>query len=113
MLCSDYEHYVTRHHFSQVFDAIVQLVEEGQDKKNSTKEELRISRHWVSIDNVGINFMGRFVPDTEYDPSIFQSALSAEAKVNFEAWLRETTTLAVNTEINVQLGFVLVVHDFY
>lgn len=90
-------------------DAIVQLVEERGKKKNSgdvdvVPDEVRKVRHWVSIEQAGMHFKGRFVPDSEYDPEAFTTSLSEEAKVNFEAWLRETTTLAVKTEINVQLG---------
>jgi hypothetical protein len=92
----------------QVMDAIVQLVEEGQKRATNAVDDadpdVRNIRNWVSIEQAGINFRGRFVPDNEYDPESFNSRLSPAAKVNFEAWLRETTTLAVNTEINVQLG---------
>lgn len=93
---------------NMVMDAIVQLVEEGKKRFISDNEnenpDVRTVRNWVSIEQAGINFRGRFVPDNEFDPTSFDSSLSPEAKVNFEAWLRETTTLAVNTEINVQLG---------
>lgn len=90
-------------------DAIVQLVEERGKNKNSgdidaNSDDCRKVRNWVSIEQAGLNFKGRFVPDSENDPEAFTTSLSEEAKVNFEAWLRETTTLAVKTEINVQLG---------
>ena len=92
----------------KVMDAIVQLVEERGKNKNSDSEalsdDIRKVRNWVSIEQAGMNFKGRFVPDSEYDPEAFTTSLSEEAKVSFEAWLRETTTLAVKTEINVQLG---------
>ena len=51
-----------------------------------------------------MNFAGRFVPDIEHDEEGFLLNLSAATKFSFEEWLRETTTLSVNTEINVQLG---------
>lgn len=89
-----------------IMDAIVQLVEEGQTRKTeSALEEARVAKNWISIESSGINFRGRFIPDTDY-PALqaSQKHLSKEAEVNFEAWYRETTTLAVNTEINVQLG---------
>jgi hypothetical protein len=87
-------------------DAIVQLVEEGKKDKNeeSMQQMVRTVRNWVSIEQAGLNFKGRFVPDNEFDEELFSSRMSPEAKVNFEAWLRETTTIAVNTEINAQLG---------
>ena len=85
-------------------DAIVQLVEENQKKHEDGEDDVRKVRNWISIEHSGLNFRGRFVPDTEFDPESFTSKLSPLAKENFEAWLRETTTLAVKTEINVQLG---------
>ena len=95
-------------------DAIVQMVEEGSKKKDKHRDDddegqeedeaSRTVRNWVSIEQAGINFRGRFVPDNEFDPKSFSERLSPAAQVNFEAWLRETTTIAVNTEINVQLG---------
>ena len=48
--------------------------------------------------------VGRFVPDVEHDNEKFLLNLSDATKHNFEEWLRETTTLSVNTEINIQLG---------
>ena len=90
-----------------VMDAIIQLVEEGTSQKSgadASKDEIRLVRNWVSIEQAGLNFKGRFVPMSEYDPQRFLSGMSKESKSSFEVWLRETTTLAVNTEINVQLG---------
>ena len=49
-------------------------------------------------------YAGRFVPDIEHDEEKFLLNLSPATKHSFEEWLRETTTLSVNTEINVQLG---------
>lgn len=88
-----------------VMDGIVQLVEEGNnvDFDNANKE-MHAEKNWISIEQKGLHFGGRYVPENEYDPSRFDSGLSQEARINFEAWLREITTLAVNTEINVQLG---------
>jgi hypothetical protein len=87
---------------NSVMDAIVQLVEE-QDSSHR-QEDTRVTRNWVTVHHPGLNFNGRFVPDTEFDVDMFDAALSPEARVNFEAWLRDTTTLAIKTEINVQLG---------
>jgi hypothetical protein len=47
---------------------------------------------------------GRFVPDIEHDEEQFLLSLSDATKHSFEEWLRETTTLSVNTEVNTQLG---------
>ena len=91
-------------------DAVIQLIEEGRKNINvpeeaaEGKENSRTVRNWVSIEQAGMNFRGRFAPDNEYDPADFDARLSPESKINFEVWLRETTTLAVNTEINIQLG---------
>ncbi|KAJ1425171.1 hypothetical protein B484DRAFT_93375, partial [Ochromonadaceae sp. CCMP2298] len=95
-----------------VMDAIVQMVEEGKKRISEAAEGVeeeeeggvRSVRNWISIEQAGLNFRGRFVPDNEFDEGTFDALLSPEARVNFEAWLRETTTLAVNTEINIQLG---------
>lgn len=92
---------------NMVMDGIVQLIEEGGKDPKSAKEsseEKRIIRNWIAIEHSGLNFRGRFVPDNEFDKQKFETALSPSAKRSFESWLRETTTLAVNTEINVQLG---------
>jgi hypothetical protein len=88
-----------------VMDGIVQLIEEGgKDKNRETNEEQRIIRTWVALEHSGLNFRGRFVPENEFDKQKFEDSLSPATKKSFESWLRETTTLAVNTEINVQLG---------
>jgi hypothetical protein len=84
-------------------DGIVQMVEEGQ-RKHVPKESICAHFNWVTIDQAGMNFKGRFVPDIEYDEERFIANLSKVTQHSFEEWLRETTTLSVNTEINVQLG---------
>ena len=88
---------------NQVMDAIVQMVEEGQ-RKHILKKSERSQFNWIAIEQAGMNFAGRFVPDIEHDEEVFLLNLSAATKCSFEEWLRETTTLSVNTEINVQLG---------
>jgi hypothetical protein len=85
-------------------NSLVEMVEESERKLRGVEVEFSQPRKWISIEQAGLNFRGRFVPENEYDPESFTTKLSSEAKVNFEAWLRETTTLAVNTEINCQLG---------
>jgi hypothetical protein len=85
-------------------NSLVEMVEESERKLRGVEVEFSPPRKWISIEQAGLNFRGRFVPENEYDPESFTTKLSVEAKVNFEAWLRETTTLAVNTEINCQLG---------
>jgi hypothetical protein len=88
---------------NQVMDAIVQMVEEGQ-RKHVAKESICTHFNWVTIEQAGLNFAGRFVPDIEHDEEKFLRNLSDATKHSFEEWLRETTTLSVNTEINIQLG---------
>ena len=61
-------------------------------------------RTWIPLELEGFNFKGRFTLEGEHDPARFTSGLSEKAKNNFETWLRETTTLVVNTEINVQVS---------
>jgi hypothetical protein len=88
-----------------VMDGIVQLVEEGNNVDfDNSNNEMHVEKNWISIEQKGLHFGGRYVPENEYDPSRFDNGLSQESLINFEAWLREITTLAVNTEINVQLG---------
>ena len=91
---------------NKVMDSIVQLVEEGQrnDGAYSSKKTAFTRYNWITIEQAGMPFSGRFVPDTEHDADKFLKGLSEAAKTSFEEWLRETTTLSVNTEINVQLG---------
>lgn len=90
---------------NEIMNALVEMVEESESEKLQVGlNEAPADRKWVSIEQAGINFKGRFVPQSEYDPEIFNSKLSKEARVSFEAWLREVTTIAVSTEINVQLG---------
>ena len=88
---------------NSVMDAIVQMVEEGQ-RKHVPKESVCTRFNWITIEQAGMNFNGRFVPDIEHDNEKFLLNLSDATKHNFEEWLRETTTLSVNTEINIQLG---------
>ena len=87
-------------------DAIVQLVEEGSQKKgeNNKEGEQRITRNWICIQHPSINFSGRFVPDYEFDREKFDRSLLIAGRSGFESWLREATTLVLNTEVNVQLG---------
>jgi len=80
-------------------DAVVQLVEEA-----SGREAEHIASNWVSIKYHGFNFNGRFVPDNEYSADIFDKALAKVSPMTFENWLRQITTLVIDTEINVQLG---------
>ncbi len=49
---------------SAVFDAIVQMVEEGEERYSSRKDEKTevVTRNWISIEHPGFNFKGRFCP---------------------------------------------------
>ena len=80
-------------------DAIVQLVEEA-----SGREAEHVAYNWVPIEHPGFNFRGRFVPDNEYSPDIFDKAVAQVKNLTFESWLRQITTLVIDTEVNVQLG---------
>ena len=79
-------------------DAVVRLVEEGQGTKKTSDAQAK--KNWVTIDRQG--FAGRFVPDQEVPD--FEKDISPRARVDFEVWLRETTTTVVETELNTQLG---------
>ena len=91
-----------------VMDAIVQLVEEGMRTKDKAQDSVsdkdRVARSWVPVELTGMNFKGRFALGNEHDKDRFTTGLSKKAKVHFETWMREVTTLAINTEINVQMG---------
>ena len=87
---------------NRVMDSIVQLVEESQRVDGATK--VAVTKHnWVTIEQAGMCFAGRFVPDTEHDANKFLRGLSDTAKTNYEEWLRETTTLSVNTEVHTYI----------
>jgi hypothetical protein len=85
-------------------NSLVEMVEEAEREKIDEEIENSANRKWLTLDYPGLNFRGRFVPENEYDPKTFGKNLSGDAHTSFEAWLREITTLAVNTEINIQLG---------
>jgi hypothetical protein len=57
-------------------------------------------RQWTSMDGA---CWGRFVPDTE-KAQLQKLRQSIDHTHDFEEWLRLTTTLSVDTEVNVQLG---------
>ena len=85
---------------NEVMDGILKLVEEG----NSTGEHEFVNRSWIPIERKGFNFRGKFVPENEFNSEKFDQIFGTNEKSDFEAWMRETTTLVLNTEINVQLG---------
>jgi hypothetical protein len=76
--------------------AIVTLV---TDEK-SLETEITQHRNWKSPSRPGL--YGRFVPDSEMPD--FEANLSTAAHMYFEQWLREISSVTVDTEINVQLG---------
>lgn len=59
------------------------------------------ARHWREPDIMG--GVGRFLPDTEA-ANLQQTQAALEEIHAYEAWLRQSTTQAVDTEINIQLG---------
>jgi len=83
---------------NEIMNSLVEMVEESEAEKLAIGlNEAPTERRWMSIEQSGVHFKGRFVPSSEYDPELFESKLSKEARVSFEAWLREVTTLAVST----------------
>jgi hypothetical protein len=85
-----------------VMDGILRLVE---GEKDDEKEGLaHVSQPWVSLQQEGFSFVGRYVPVNEIDRQRLDIQFSVAGKRSFEEWLRDTSTLIANTEINVQLG---------
>lgn len=77
------------------------LVEEGKSgASSSVNESAHISRNWVALTRDG--FHGKFVPDNEVPD--FENSLSQKGRIDYESWLRETTSVVIETEMNVQLG---------
>lgn len=87
---------------NEVMNSLVEMIEETEPKAGDSRD--RTECNWMSIENMAVNFKGRFIPVNEYDPESLTTKLSREARVSFEVWMREVTTLAVSTEINAQLG---------
>lgn len=83
---------------NEVMDAVVRLVEEG--KKTQDGSDAHAPKNWVSLSREG--FGGKFVPEQEVPD--FEKNLSPKSRVDFETWLRETTTTIIDTEMNLQLG---------
>ena len=83
-------------------DAIVVLVKESSKYVGAPEVALTgpASHNWITIDQPG--FTGKFIIDTE--APVFESKLSPKTKVDFEAWMREMTSVVLDTEIDVQLG---------
>ena len=83
-------------------DGILSLIE-GEDVSKPAAL-VHIVQAWLTPERPGFSFMGRYVPEQESQEAELDSKLSVAGKRDFEDWLRESTTLVVNTEINVQLG---------
>lgn len=83
-----------------VMDGILKMVEVG----NTADDGDSVVRGWIPIERKGFNFRGKFVPENEFNLEKFEQILSIDGKSDFESWMRETTTMVLNTEINVQLG---------
>ena len=82
-------------------EAIVQLVKEEEQSAQSTQVMASTKQYtWVSIDRRG--YKGKFVPDNELPD--FEGRLSEKGRTDFETWLRETTTIVIDTEVDIQLG---------
>lgn len=83
-------------------DGILSLIE--GDDLSKEKALAHVVHAWKSPERSGFNFAGRYVPEQEFEAADLDNKLSVSGKIDFEDWLRESTTLVVNTEINVQLG---------
>ena len=87
---------------NKVMDGILSLIEgENPDKASQLTH---VVQAWLTPQRPGFSFAGRYVPEQELVNTEFDGKLSHAGKHSFEEWLREVTTLLVNTEINVQLG---------
>ena len=86
--------------WDEVMEALVKavtLTTEEEDKP----QVAATNRHWLSMTRP--HCAGRFMPDTEV--ASLQAALRKLDQIDdFEEWLRQSTTLAVDTEVNIQLG---------
>jgi len=87
---------------NECMEAVVRVVTmTGTSRQQQRNAEGQEVRSWASMDRPGCD--GRFMPNTE--AHAYRLALSKLDEVqDFEEWLRRVTTLAVDTEINVQLG---------
>jgi hypothetical protein len=83
-------------------DGILSLIE-GEDPSKPAGLAHMVQA-WFTPERPGFNFDGRYVPEHEFQGAELDGKLSTSGKKDFEDWLRESTTLVVNTEINVQLG---------
>jgi len=87
---------------NKVMDGILSLIEgENPDKPSQLTH---VVQAWLTPKRPGFSFVGRYVPEQELVNQEFDGKLSTADKTSFEEWLRDVTTLLVNTEINVQLG---------
>jgi hypothetical protein len=90
------------HETNKVLNAVIKLVDSGAKRTDVTKAIF--DRNWISLEHVGYNLKGRFVPANEFDLPSFEKIVSTEGKVSFYDWMLDTTTTILNTEVNVQLG---------
>ena len=83
-------------------DGILSLIE-GEDSSKPAAL-VHVVQAWLTPERPGFTFTGRYVPEQESQEAELDGKLSVAGKRDFEDWLRESTTLIVNTEINIQLG---------
>ena len=83
-------------------DGILSLIE-GEDS-SKPGALVHVVQAWLTPVRPAFSFIGRYVPEQEFQAAELDGKLSIAGKRDFEDWLRESTTLVVNTEINVQLG---------
>jgi len=86
-----------------VLESIIRvLTSKGRLGKAASMDDVGCARVWGSLPFVGC--VGRLCPDTEV--ASFKASVKAagEGRNSFEEWMRITTTAAVETEINIQVG---------
>ena len=92
-----------------VMDGVLHMIE--GEKESSSR--LHVTQQWMCFEQKGFSFAGRYWPKGEVNEKELIAKLTSRASCGavggsgdgtFEGWLRDTSTLVTNTEINVQLG---------
>jgi hypothetical protein len=86
----------------EVMEAVIRTVTLCGTRDIPKGDHKMKSRHWESMARKGC--VGRFLPDTELKGVMETIQNQASIHENFEEWLRATTTLSADTEVNTQLG---------
>lgn len=87
----------------EVMEAVIRTVTLTGSREVPKEAEGKLkSRHWESMTRKGC--VGRFLPDTELKGVMEMIQNQAKLHESFEEWLRATTTMSADTEVNTQLG---------